>query len=157
MAHCVRSMWWPVPKARLRSYTRSPSGRTLYLMWPISWKAQPLGWTAYESFTLRISPLYGTLSPMGPGHPTSRVTSNSTGHTLRFKLTHGLEHPIEWVVPWVRSVPMESLDTPKSDLVAPIRSYMARSRRVKSLHRNWPYPWNDPLDRMPQPISLLGP
>ena len=67
---------------------------------------------------LQISALYGTLSPTGPGHPMSRVTSNSTGHTLQVELTHGLEHPIVWVAPWVRSVPMESLDSPISVRVA---------------------------------------
>ena len=67
---------------------------------------------------LRISPFYGTLSPTGPSHPTSRVTSNSTGHTLWVELAHELEHPVEWVVPWVRSVPMESLDSPRSVHVA---------------------------------------
>ena len=66
----------------------------------------------------QISPLYGTLSPTGPSHPTSRVTSNGTGHTLWVKSTHGLGHPTEWVAPWVRSVPMESLDTPRSVHVA---------------------------------------
>ena len=59
----------------------------------------------------QINPLYGTLSPMGPSHPMSQVTSNGTGHTLRFELTHGLGHPTEWVAPWVRSVPIETLDT----------------------------------------------
>ena len=67
---------------------------------------------------LRISSLYGTLSPTGPSHPTSRVASNSTGHTLRVELAHGLEHPIEWVAPWVWSVPMESLDSLRSVHVA---------------------------------------
>ena len=67
---------------------------------------------------LRVSPLYGTLGPTGPSHPTSRVTFNSTGHTLRVELTHGLEHPIEWVAPWVRLVPMESFDSPRSVHVA---------------------------------------
>ena len=61
---------------------------------------------------LRISPLYGTLSPTGPSHPTRRVTFNGTGHTLRVESTRGLGHPTEWVAPWVRSVPIESLDTP---------------------------------------------
>ena len=67
---------------------------------------------------LWISPLYGTLSPTGPSHPMSRVTSNGTGHTLRVESTRGLGHPTEWVAPWVRSAPMESLDTPRSILVA---------------------------------------
>ena len=67
---------------------------------------------------LRISLLYGILSPTGPSHPTSWVTSNGTGHTLRVELTRGLEHPTEWVTPWVRSVPMETLNTPKSVHVA---------------------------------------
>ena len=31
----------------------------------------------------QISPLYSTLSPTGPSHPTSQVTSNGMGHTLR--------------------------------------------------------------------------
>ena len=63
--------------------------------------------------SLQISPLYGTLSPTGPSHPTSRVTSNGTGHTLRVASTRGLGHPTEWVDPWVRSIPMESLNTPR--------------------------------------------
>src|SRR5690606_36510343 len=67
---------------------------------------------------LRISLLYGTLSPTGPSHPMSQVTSNGTGHTLRVESTRGLGHPIEWVAPWVRSVPMESLGAPRSVLVA---------------------------------------
>ena len=66
----------------------------------------------------QISPLYGTLSPMGPIHPTSWVTSKDTGHTLRVESTRGLGHPTEWVALWVRSVPMESLDTPRSVHVA---------------------------------------
>ncbi len=66
----------------------------------------------------QISLLYCTLSPTGPSHLTSRVTSNGTGHTLRVELTHELGHPTEWVALWVRSVPMESLDTPRSDHVA---------------------------------------
>ena len=49
----------------------------------------------------RISPLYGTLSPMGPSHPMSRVTSYGTGHTLRVESARGLGHPAEWVAPWV--------------------------------------------------------
>ncbi|KAL5579856.1 hypothetical protein UlMin_012298 [Ulmus minor] len=53
----------------------------------------------------QISPLYGTLSPTGPSHPMSRST-------------RGLGYPTEWVAPWVRSVPMESLDTPRSVHVA---------------------------------------
>ena len=64
----------------------------------------------------QISPLYGTLSPTGSSHPTSCVTSNGTGHTLRVESTHELGHPTEWVAPWVRSVPMESLDTPSLTL-----------------------------------------
>ena len=40
------------------------------------------------------------------------------GHTLRVESTRGLGHPTEWVVPWVWSVLMESLDTPRSVLVA---------------------------------------
>ena len=59
-----------------------------------------------------VSLLYSTLNPMGLSHPMSRVTSNSTGHTLRVELDHELEHPVEWVALWVRSVPMESLDSP---------------------------------------------
>ncbi|KAL5583501.1 hypothetical protein UlMin_015943 [Ulmus minor] len=43
-----------------------------------------------------------------------RVTSNGTGHTLRVESTRGLGHPTEWVALWVRSIPMESLDTPRS-------------------------------------------
>ena len=65
-----------------------------------------------------ISPLYGTLSPTGPSHLTSQVTSNGAGHDLRVESTHGLGHPTEWVTPWVRSVLMESLDTPRSVHVA---------------------------------------
>ena len=55
---------------------------------------------------------------MSPSHPTSRVTSNGTCHTLRVESTHGLGHPTKWVTPWVRSVPMESLDTPRFSHVA---------------------------------------
>ena len=65
-----------------------------------------------------ISPLYGTLGPTGPIHPTSWVTSNGTGHTLRIESTRGLGQPIEWVAPWVRPVPMKSLNTPRSVHVA---------------------------------------
>ena len=68
--------------------------------------------------SLQVSPLYGKLSPTGLSHPTSRVTSNDTGHTLRVESTHGLGHPTEWVAPWVRSIPIESLDTPRSIHVA---------------------------------------
>ena len=50
---------------------------------------------------LQISPLYGTLSPTGPSHPTSRVTSYGMGHTLRVESARGLGHPAEWVAPWV--------------------------------------------------------
>ena len=39
------------------------------------------------------------------------------GYTLQVESTHGLGHPTEWVAPWVRSVPMESLDSPRSDHV----------------------------------------
>ena len=46
-----------------------------------------------------ISPLYGTLSPTGPSHPTSRVTFNGTGHTLRVESIHGLGNLTEWVAP----------------------------------------------------------
>ena len=67
---------------------------------------------------IQPNPLYGTLSPTGPSHPTSRVTSNDTCHTLRVELTRGLGHPIEWVTPWVWSVPKESLGIPRSVLVA---------------------------------------
>ncbi|KAL5538424.1 hypothetical protein UlMin_043522 [Ulmus minor] len=49
---------------------------------------------------LQISPLYGTLSPTGPSHPTSWVTSYGTGHTLRVESARGLGHPAEWVAPW---------------------------------------------------------
>ena len=66
----------------------------------------------------QISPLYGTLNPTGPSHPTSQVTSNDTGHTLRVESAHRLGHPTEWVTLWVRSVPMETLDTPRSVHVA---------------------------------------
>ena len=66
----------------------------------------------------QIGPLYGTLSPTGPSYPTSQVTSNGMGHTLRVESTCGLGHPTEWVAPWVQSVPMESLDTPRSVHVA---------------------------------------
>ena len=65
-----------------------------------------------------VSPLHDTLSPTGLSHPMSRVKSNGTGHTLRVKSTHRLGHLTEWVAPWVRSVPMESLDTPRSVHVA---------------------------------------
>ena len=68
--------------------------------------------------SLQVSPLYSILSPTGPSHPTSQVTSSGTGHTLRVESTRGLGQPIEWVAPWVRSVPMESLDTPRSVHVA---------------------------------------
>jgi len=66
---------------------------------------------------LRISPFYGTLSPTGPSHPTSWVTSNSTGHTLRVRSDRELGHPIGWVALWVQSIPKEFLDTPRSVLV----------------------------------------
>ena len=64
------------------------AARILRLLWPISREAQPLGWTAYESFTLRVESI------------------------------HWLGHPTKWVAPWERSVPMESLDTPRSAHVA---------------------------------------
>ena len=58
----------------------------LRLLWLISWKAQPLGWTAYESFTLRVSPTHRSAhstvhsAPRAQvilrvgSHPTARVT-----------------------------------------------------------------------------------
>ena len=54
----------------------------------------------------------------------SRVTSNGTGHTLQVESTYGLGHPIKWVAPWVRSVPIESLDSPRSNHVASYEGYM---------------------------------
>ena len=47
----------------------------------------------------------------------SQVTPNGAGHTLRVESTHGLGHPTEWVAPWVWSVPIEFLDSPRSDHV----------------------------------------
>ena len=62
--------------------------------------------------TLRYTQPHGPKSSYESGH------INSTGHTLRVQLAHELEHPVEWVAPWVRSVPMESLDSPRSVHVA---------------------------------------
>ena len=73
----------------------------------------------------QVSPLYGTLSPTGPSHPISRVTPYDASHTLRGDSTHELGHPTEWVSPWVRSVPVKSLDLPRSNHVASHGSYMA--------------------------------
>ena len=55
---------------------------------------------------------------MGPSHPMSQVRPYDADHTLWVKLTHELGHPTEWFAPWVRSVPMEFLDTPRSVHVA---------------------------------------
>jgi len=87
-AHHVGSTWQPVPRACPDSTSNSPRG-----LGSMSVVAHPMEgptgkmdclWFTHSTGqpNLRISPLYGTLSPMGPSHPTSRVTSNSTGHTL---------------------------------------------------------------------------
>ena len=72
----------------------------------------------YESAQPTSQPTLRLLSPTCPSNHMSRVTPNVTGHTLRVESTHGLGHPIEWVAPWVRSIPMESLDSPRSVHVA---------------------------------------
>ena len=99
------STWRPIPKARLRSYTRSPSGSDsmspmghpmegptarMDRLWVIRSMSQPSPY---------VSLLYDTLNPTGPSHPMNRVKS-----------THDLGHPVEWVAPWVRSAPTKTLD-----------------------------------------------
>ena len=64
-----------------------------------------------------VSPFYGTLSPTSPSHPKSRVIPYGAGHTLWVESAHELGHPIEWVAPWVRLVPIKSLDFPRSNHV----------------------------------------
>ena len=122
-AHHVGSTWRPVPKDCLGSYTRSPSGLDTmspmaHLMEGPTTRMDHLWVTRSMSQpSPHVSALYGTLSPMGLCYPTSQVTPNGMGHTLRVESTHELGHPTEWVAPWVRSVPIESLDSPRSDHV----------------------------------------
>ena len=74
--------------------------------------------------SLRVSPLYDTLNPTSPSHPMSRVIPYGADHTPRVEPIHKLGHPTEWVAPWVRPVPIESLDFPRSNHVASYGSYM---------------------------------
>ena len=49
------------------------AARILCPLWPISWKAQPLGWTTYESFTLRVSPTHESAHSTIHSAPWARV------------------------------------------------------------------------------------
>ena len=70
------------------------AAQILCLLRPIPWKAQPVGWTACESFTLRLSPTYGSahstvhsaaraqvILRVG-SHPTTRVTPYGSGRLM---------------------------------------------------------------------------
>ena len=100
-AHRVGSTWWPVPRACPDSTLNSPRGldsmsAVAYLMEGPIVRMDHL-WVIHSmsQSNPQVSLLYGTLSPTGPSHPTSWITSNGTGHTLRVELTHGLGHPTD--------------------------------------------------------------
>ena len=58
--------------------------------------------------TLRYTQPHGPKSSYESGH-IQQHGSHPTG-----RVDSWIGHPIEWVAPWVRSVPMESLDSPRS-------------------------------------------
>ena len=96
--------------------------------------------------SLRVSPLYGKLSPMGPSPPMSQIIPYAMGHTLRGESTHELEHPTEWVASWVQSISFESLDFPRSNYVASDESYMTLNThhglQCSIMAINIATPWN---------------
>jgi len=66
----------PVPS----SIPAAQAAWVLCLLWPISWEAQPLGWTAYESFTLRVSLTYGSAHSTVHSAPRARVILRVGSH-----------------------------------------------------------------------------
>ena len=65
----------------------------------------------YESAQPTCEPILWYTQPHGP------KSSYESGHTLQVESAHGLKHPTKWVTLWVQSVPIKSLDSPRSDHV----------------------------------------
>ena len=68
------------------------AAQTRCLLWPISWKAQPLGWTAYESFTLQVSPTHSTVHSA----PWARVILRVGSHPTAWVTPYGLSRHVGW-------------------------------------------------------------
>ena len=72
------------------------AARILYLLWPISWKAQSLGWTACESFTLRVSPTHRSAHSTVHSAPQAQVILRVRSHPTARVTPYGSSQLVGW-------------------------------------------------------------
>ena len=72
------------------------AAQILRLLWPISWKAQPLGWTTYKSFTLRVSPTHGSAHSTIHSTPQARVILRVGSHLTARVTLYGSSRLMGW-------------------------------------------------------------
>ena len=78
------------------------------------------------------------------------------GHTLRVESSHGLGYHTEWVAPWVRSVSIESLDSPRSDQVTSHEElYGIDHVTLSSMLSLWPLALYNPTVLIPSMRPLV--
>ena len=78
------------------SNSAAQAARILRPLWPVSWKVQPLGWTTYESFTLRVSPTHGSAHSTVYSSPRARVILQVGSHLTARVTLYGSSRLMGW-------------------------------------------------------------